>query len=219
MTDAIRLRTLADTLGFAFANESLALLALTHPSCRDRRGDNQRLEFLGDAVLQLASAQMLYFAIDRPEGVLTRLRASLVCGATLARIGRGLGLNKLIRVADGANANIDSVLGDGVEALLAAVYLDRGMDAAQALAQRWLEPLLAELDDQAIDEKSQLQERLAALGRSAPVYADERTGGSEHAPVFASAVTVNGECLGRGTGNSKKAAQKAAARAALSQLD
>jgi ribonuclease-3 len=216
---------LESRLGYVFRDRTLVRRALTHPSyvLKDREPDNQRLEFLGDAVLQLSVSQALYRRYpEMKEGKLTRRRAALVCEANLAGIARRLGLGGQLLLSNGEELlhgrENPSILGDAMEAVIAAVYLDGGFPAAVSLVERLMgdfEPIST--DDK--DAKSILQEMLQARGEAAPVYEIIDQQGPPHARVFtARALRGSGEEIGRGTGDRKQRAEEAAAAAALAAL-
>ncbi len=214
---------LTEALGYEFRRPELLRLALTHPSMGPE--NNQRLEFLGDAVLEYLISDMLYARYpDRHEGALTHLRQLLVCEAALSGIGRTLGLGEALIMEAGEETtggrSKPSVLCDAVEAVLAAVYLDGGLEAARGVVERiWPDAESVQLPMN--DAKSRLQERLQVKGQSlpAPVYEILASDGPSHAPTFEAAVYHGGRELARGTGHSKKAAEQAAALAALAALD
>ncbi len=197
--------------------------ALTHPSFANesRAPDNQRLEFLGDAVLGLCVSELL--AANFPnadEGALTRMRSALVNADALARWARTVDIGNCIMLGRGARASGErdqtNVLADAVEAIVAAVYEALGLDAARALVKEVVrEPLVATdlLDGR--DPKSELQERLQAQGLAAPVYRVIDTRGPPHEPVFVVAVLLDERVLAQGEGRSKRLAERAAAAAAL----
>lgn len=202
--------------------------ALTHPSYaneRRLRRHNQRLEFLGDAVLGFCVSELLVSRYpDADEGTLTRLRAQLVNSEALASWARKNGLADELRLGRGADASglreSTNVLADALEALLAAVYLDVGLDAARRLCERIVESELP-LEDRvgARDPKSELQERLQALGGGAPTYELVEAGGPAHERWFKVSVRHGGRALGEGFGRSKRAAERAAAALALESDD
>ena len=198
--------------------------ALTHPSYRnERRGirDNQRLEFLGDAVLGFCTSELLWDRFpEADEGVLTRLRARLVNAEALAAWARNNGLAEAIRLGRGAQAGnlgaSTNVLADAVEALIAAAYLDSGLDAARRACQVVVGPALAGLDVEAArDPKSELQERVQAEGLEPPTYRVVDSGGPAHEPWFAVLVSVGDAVVAEGRGRSKRLAERAAASQAL----
>ncbi len=217
------LKRVTDALGYTFRDEALLRRALTHPSAGQKgREDNQRLEFLGDAVLQYLMSDKLYRAhpADR-EGSLTHMRALLVCEAALSQIAAGLGIGEALVMDKGeeltGGRTKPSVLCDAMEAVLAAVYLDGGMDAARAVIERcW--PEEGEVARPMQDSKGQLQELLQKNGGETPTYAITGTSGPPHDPVFEAAVYRDGQEIARGTGRTKKQAEQAAALAALKVL-
>ncbi len=202
--------------------------ALTHPSFSNeqrgpRRPDNQRLEFLGDAVLGLLVSELLMKRFpSAQEGELSRMRSLLVNTDALAAWARKVGLGQALRVGRGADAagerDRDNVLADAVEALMGAVYLDRGEAAARALAAEVVADPIGRLEaGQAAgrDPKSELQERVQAEGGSSPRYRVIGSEGPDHQRVFIVVVEVAGRVVGEGRGRSKKLAEQAAARAAI----
>ncbi len=203
--------------------------ALTHPSLANERpglAHNQRLEFLGDAVLGLCASEELYRAFpDADEGLLTRLRSQLVNAEALAAWGRHVGLPSLLRVGRGASGaglrESTNVLADAVEALIAAAYLEGGLSAAQRVSSAIVQYGLAAAGPMGSlrDPKSLLQERLQALGQPAPQYQLVEATGPAHERRFRVRVSSVGGELGEGDGRSKRAAEQAAAAAALEMLE
>ncbi len=197
--------------------------ALTHPSFANESHapDNQRLEFLGDAVLGLCVSELLSANFpNADEGALTRMRSALVNAEALARWARTVDVGNCIALGRGARASGErdqtNVLADAVEAIVAAVYEARGLDAARALVREVVrEPLAATdlLDGR--DPKSELQERLQAEGLAAPIYRVVETRGPPHEPIFVVAVILGDRILGQAEGRSKRLAERAAAAAAL----
>jgi ribonuclease III len=213
---------------FGISEESPLLEeALTHPSfANEVRAVRhyQRLEFLGDAVLGLCATEMLFEKFpEADEGSLTRFRARLVNSDALAQWALENELGDALRLGRGADASglrkSRSVLADLVEALVAVAYLEGGIDGGRSACRRVLEPALADLEaDARRDPKSELQERVQKTGVSAPVYQVFESGGSSHDPWFVVDVVVGGEKLAQGRGRSKRAAERAAATAALKKL-
>lgn len=212
-------------IGHQFEDASLLDLALTHPSYALTHGcqDNQRLEFLGDAVLELCVSRVLYARFPAlREGQLTRRRAALVCEASLARAARRFGIGECLKLDRGeelaGGRENPSILADAMESVLAAVYLDAGMEAASALVDRAMgdyEP--GERVER--DAKSALQEYLQGLGEETPAYEIIAQDGPPHARVFTARVLrADGTELGRGRGARKQRAEEAAAGAALEVL-
>ena len=214
-------------LGYVFRQPELLTRALTHPSWEGvntgDRQDNQRLEFLGDAVLQLCVSNELYARFPgMREGQLTRRRAALVCEANLAELGRRLDLGGMLKMSAGEEAlggrSNPSILCDAVEAVIAAIWLDGGYGPVSSLIAGWMGDFTpAVVIDR--DAKSELQELLQSKGEKAPVYEILSEEGPPHARVFAArALRETGEELGRGTGTRKQRAEEAAAAAALRQM-
>ena len=184
------------------------------------RPSNERLEFLGDAVLGLVVAEMAYrHHDDLPEGKLTDLRKSVVNAAALAEVALEVGIGPCLRLGKGEDAaggrSKPSILSDAFEAVLGAVYLDGGMQAAAALVERLLADrmVLAAQRLDRLDHKTLLQELTARLHDSAPVYVLSDTG-PDHDKRFFATVIVQGVAVGRGEGRSKKTAEQAAAEQA-----
>ena len=216
----------ARRIGHAFRDPILLEEALTHRSYQnehpEERAHNERLEFLGDAVLGMIVAEALMrLSPEASEGQLTQRRAALVNERTLARIAGGLGLGEALRLGRGEEKNNGrekpSILADTVEAMVGAVYLDGGIDAARDVVRG----LLGEaLDDAAsgtvhADVKTALQERLQAGGGGTPSYHVVATSGPEHLKEFEVEIVLNDAVIARGKGRSKKEAEKDAARNAL----
>ena len=211
------MKKLMEALGYTFRDETLLRRALTHPSMG--REDNQRLEFLGDAVLQYLMSDRLFrrHPEDR-EGKLTHLRALLVCEASLSQIAERLGIGEALIMDRGeeltGGRKKPSVLCDAMEAVLAAVYLDGGLDAARAVMERcW--PGEEEVSRPMQDSKGLLQEKYQRNGGETPVYRIIGTSGPHHDPVFEAAVYQQDQLLATGTGKTKKQAEQAAAVKAL----
>jgi len=209
-----------EALGYSFRDEALLRRALTHPSMG--KEDNQRLEFLGDAVLQYLMSDRLYrkHPEDR-EGALTHMRALLVCEAALSSIAKRLGIGEALVMDRGeeltGGRTKPSVLCDAMEAVLAAVYLDGGMEAARAVVERcW--PEEGEVSRPMQDSKGQLQEILQKNGGTTPEYRITGTSGPPHAPEFEARVYQEGKELGTGTGRTKKQAEQAAALEAIRRI-
>lgn len=208
-------------LGYTFTDAALLRLALTHPSLK--RQDNQRLEFLGDAVLEFLVSDLLYRKYpDWQEGDMTARRAALVCEETLCLLARQLALGQALMMGHGeeqtAGRDKPSILADTFEAVLAALYLDGGMTAARTLVERLFaheETLCAHRDR---DDKTRLQEYTQAHGMELPAYQIVLEEGPPHDRQFTAEVSVLGQTCGTGTGNSKKAAEQAAAKQALARL-
>lgn len=205
-------------IGHTFGRHGLLRQALTHPSVG--HGDNQRLEFLGDAVLELCVSEKIYEKHpEMQEGAMTRLRQMLVReeklaqAAAQARLGDYLRMDRSCEVTGGRRN--PSVLCDAFEAVLAAVYLDGGLDAARAMVARLIGDCSETGEN---DAKSALQEYLQAQGHPMPVYATVGEEGPPHDRVFTAAVLIEGREIARGSGTSKKRAEQEAAGAALRMI-
>ena len=218
-------------LNHRFVNQTLLQQALTHPSYlnearQEGATDYQRLEFLGDAVLGLLLADLLYQQFPGlPEGDLSRLRSSLVDQPRLAGLAVDAGIASLILMGKGAEREggrtNPSILADVFEALIGAIYCDAGFVAVQKVIKQIYTPLVAAIGSGASaqhDAKSELQELLAARKQPTPVYNLVDQQGPDHDRLFSVAVVVDGTVLGQGQGRSKKAAQQSAAEAALARL-
>lgn len=219
-------QALLDALGVGLSDELLSL-ALTHRSYAYEHGGlptNERLEFLGDSVLGLVVTDTLYRRHpDLPEGQLAKLRASVVNMRALAGVGRTLGLGDYLYLGRGEEStggrDKSSILADTVEALLGAVYLDAGMQAAAELVHRLVDPLLEQAASlgAGLDWKTSLQEMTSTAGLGVPEYLIDEDG-PDHAKVFSAVARVAGEPLGEGTGRSKKEAEQQAAATAWQTL-
>ncbi len=216
-------------LGCPIQNEALLRLALTHPSLAHESGEptphNQRLEFLGDAVLQLVLTEKLYAHFPTfDEGQLSKSRAKLVNGETLASLGRAVGLGQHLILSRGEDANggrdRSSTLADAFEAVLGAIYLDAGLMTARDFILREFEAAISGLDALPGIEnpKGELQELLQARSATAPEYVLVSATGPDHDRIFECTVQHGGNVLARGTGRSKKGAESDAALAALKIL-
>ncbi len=202
--------------------------ALTHRSAlaEGAPASNERLEFLGDAVLGLIVTETLYRLFpDTSEGELSRARALVVSRRTLSQVAKTLGVNAMLRLSAGEEAQggrqRSSILADALEALIAAVYLQGGLEEARRFVERILGDLIRRAPDasRAHDYKSRLQERTHALLRQTPQYVVISETGADHDKTFCVEVRLEDVVLGTGTGKSKKEAEQAAAREALSKLD
>ena len=217
--DAVR--GLQESLGHRFADLSLLACALTHPSFPSR-ANNQRLEFLGDAVLQLCVSELLYGGGNDKEGRLTFKRQRLVCEEALADVARGIGLGPCLLMEDSFRAQggdaQDSVLADAMEAVLAAVYLDGELlSAREAVRKLWGDRISSAEPN--LDPKGALQAWAAGKGLPEPEYRLTGEEGPPHARTFSITLCLDGREISRGQGKSKKLAQQDAARAALKTLE
>jgi len=218
-------------LGHSFVNAQLLRQALTHASFgherRQHTPDNQRLEFLGDAVLQLAVTEELYLRFPHlPEGQLTVLRARLVNRHHLQLLAQGLGLGEHLILGRGEEnregRQRGSILADAVEAVIGAVFFEAGWAVARPIVLRLLEPSLAAMAREGgaakVNPKGSLQEKLQAEGEHPPLYRCVSETGPAHAKIYEVVVEWQGRELGRGQGASKKIAETLAATAALDAL-
>ncbi len=225
---AVAIAALQERLGHAFADTALLERALTHASASGggvRVADNERLEFLGDRVLGLAIAHALLVREgEAGAGALAKRFAGLVSRAACARVAREIGLGAALRLAGGETRsgarNHETILGDGCEAVMAALYLELGFERTKEIILGLWEPLLAEeVDPAAANPKSALQEWAAARGFAAPIYRLISRAGPDHQPTFVVEVEVSGHEAVTGEGGSLQAAQKAAALTLLSHLE
>ncbi len=222
-------RELERELGYRFRDRSLLEQALVHPSYRYETdgvdADNQRLEFLGDAVLGMLTAAYLYEAHpDKPEGDLTSLRSQVTSGRALAAIGAQMGLGEYLKIGRGEERSGGrtraSNLTDAVEALIGAAWRDGGMKAAEKVIRRLVLPAVAglESDGAAANPKGRLQELAQARWKQSPVYTLTATEGPAHEACFTVEVRLpDGGCW-TGQGQGKRAAETAAARVALENM-
>lgn len=215
--------TLEQRLGHVFADRALLERALTHASVRGlgrKVEHNERLEFLGDRVLALVVAErLLELHPEEPEGQLSKRLNSVVDRASCARIARGLGMPDALRHVAGsahkASTASDTILGDACEALLAAVYLDAGLETARAIILRLWDNELTAAPPVSANPKAALQEWLASMKRGLPIYEITDRSGPAHAPLFTVTVTAEGVAPGVAQGRSRQEAEKAAALAVL----
>jgi ribonuclease III len=225
--DAAPFSELDRALGVRFGDAVLRQMALTHRSYAFERGQtitNERLEFLGDSVLGVVVTDMAYRTYpDMPEGQLAKLRAAIVNMTALAEVSRALGLGEYLLLGKGeeqsGGRDKASILADGLEAVLGAVYLDLGMDAARVLIERLFRPRMEAYarGEGARDYKTILQELASQSVRSLPEYR-LRDEGPDHEKEFTATVFLSGQMFGRGTGRSKKEAEQRAAREAYERL-
>ena len=221
---------LASKVGYKFKNENLAAEALTHRSHFNEHpsapGHNERLEFLGDAVLDLIIAdELMRLMPDAHEGELTKYRASLVNEQSLAAIARRLDLGSALRLGNGEEKNNgrekSSILSNVVESVAGAIYLDGGLEAVKETSAAWFAELMVHVNEGRLieDPKTALQEHLQATGRAAPQYHVVKESGPDHLKIFEVEVRSSGNVLAKGSGRSKKEAEKTAAKIAWSQID
>ncbi len=221
------IRKLQENIGCFFDDPSLLIRALTHSSFINEHPEltkedcNERLEFLGDAVLEMISSDFLYREYGGcMEGELSRMRVTLVCEMALADIARTLDLGNCLRMGKGmeksGGRNSDALISDALEALIAAIYLDRGFEEAKRFVA---ERILSDNENRRLfyDAKTILQEMAQEKG-CAVHYRDLPSEGAEHERVFRSAAMIGEEIFGEGTGPSKKKAEQSAAYTAISAI-
>ncbi|MBE6910715.1 MAG: ribonuclease III [Ruminococcaceae bacterium] len=224
------MRALEDALGYRFENQELLREALRHSSyANEHRGaeatSNERLEFLGDSVLGFVTAEFLFRRRpDSPEGELTRIRARLVCEESLYEVAQRIDLGRYLCLGHGEEAGGGreraSILADATEAVIAAVYLDGGIEAASALIHRLLLDDATEVRaaEKRLDYKTALQELVQRKPGRTVVYRLTGETGPDHAKTFSVSVLLGDEVAGSGSGRSKKEAEQMAARDALEKL-
>lgn len=227
--DASTYAELEHALGYTFKDGALLERALTHPSychVEAKAAHNQRLEFLGDAVLGMVLAESLFFSLpSKREGVLTRNRSALAKGAHLSALSRDLGLAPFLRMSDAEDRNHgrerESILEDALEAVIGAVYLDSDFETARRVVGAWLGDIRERLEELLGDHnpKGRLQEHVQPIhGNGAIEYIVLRSEGPDHAKEFTTEVRICDEVVGTGQGGSKKEAEENAAQVALQNL-
>ncbi len=218
-------------LGYKFQDRDLLARSLTHKSYANERREtssshNERLEFLGDTVLGFVIGELIYRSFPNlQEGALSKIKAHLVSAATLASKGRALGIGRYLRMGAGearsGGAEKLSLLADGFEAVIAAIYLDGGLSAAEAFLRRVFGPDVTGIDIGDLsfqDYKTALQETAQALGLPLPEYRIVDEYGPDHEKIFVIQVFWDGEAFAYGRGSSKREAQRKAAKEALKRL-
>ncbi len=214
-----RIAALEQRVGYVFDNRDLATRALTHSSYGDGNKtshDNERLEFLGDRILGILTAEKLYHHSTEPEGTLARRLNALVRKETCAKIARQLNMGDamLMSASEDKQGGREktSILGDACEAFIAAIYLDGGYTAAQAFYDAFWMPVFDQVvSKSAKDPKTSLQEKSMAIKASLPRYVVVERTGPDHKPLFVIEVTVDGVGSAKGTGKSKRDAERYAA--------
>ena len=213
-----------DLIGHAFKDAQLLVRALTHRSAGTLH--NERLEFLGDSIVNFLVAEALFEKWpSSDEGALTRMRAELVRESSLAAIARALSLGDRLFMGPGevrsGGFRRESILSDALEAVIGAIYLDAGMYACRQVVMPWFVPRIEALDpkgDTGKDAKTRLQEWLQARQRSLPIYTLESESGEEHARTFHVSCRLDDDTTGAGSGKSRRQAETRAADAVLEQL-
>ncbi len=215
---------LESSIGYAFSDKSLVEPSLVHPSYRHENSgvtnDNQRLEFLGDAALDLVAAEHLYRAYESDEGTMTKMRSSLTCTESLASIARSIELGKHLQLGRGEKcsngAERDSNLADALEAVIGAAFIDGGLDAVRHIFRKLFLPrlkLIQSLDSQ--NPKGLLQEICQKNGKGMPIYRILEEHGPAHDRTFSVAVIIDEVEIATGAASSKGRAERSAAVAAI----
>jgi ribonuclease-3 len=222
------IKDLETAIGYRFHNISLLQNALTHSSYANERWhnsllSNERLEFLGDSVLGMLVAEYLYRTFpDRPEGELTRMRADMVCEKTLANVANSIGLGEHLLLGHGEEQSKgrtrNSILADAMESVIAACFLDGGMEAAEGIVKRFILTEVPVKKMHNADYKTALQELVQQKKNQVLAYSLIGESGPDHDKQFVVAVSLNGKPVGQGTGTSKKRAEQMAAQAAIALL-
>ncbi len=222
------IKDLEAAIGYRFHNISLLQNALAHSSYANERWhdglkSNERLEFLGDSILGMQVADYLYRNFpDRPEGDLTRMRADMVCEKTLAMVAGRLNLGEHLLLGkgeeQGGGRSRNSILADAVESVIAACYLDGGMEAAVQFIQKFILVNVPTKKLHNTDYKTVLQERVQQKKHQVISYALVGESGPDHDKQFQVALSINGQEISTGTGSSKKRAEQDAARVAMEKL-
>ena len=222
------IEALEQALGYTFRDKSLLRNALTHSSYANEMYhesllSNERLEFLGDSILGMLVAEYLYRSFpDRPEGELTRMRADMVCEKTLAKVANEIHLGEHLLLGhgeeQGGGRTRDSILADAVESVIAASFLDGGIQAAKKFIQTFIlvEVPVSQLHN--VDYKTKLQELVQQKKNQVLTYELTAESGPDHDKHFAVAVSLNGTVVGQGEGTSKKRAEQESARDAIGKL-
>lgn len=212
-------------IGYVFTNGALLVRAITHASLSSpTRPDNERLEFLGDRVLGLVMSEALFTAdLAASEGQLAPRFNALVRKETCAEVARAIGLGDVLKLGRSemlsGGRRKDALLGDALEAVIAAVYLDGGFDAARALILRLWSGRIQDVAQDARDAKSALQEWAQGRGMAPPIYAETARSGPDHQPVFTVEVRVESGEVERAVAGSKRLAEQTAARALLARME
>ena len=222
------IKDLEEAIGYRFHNISLLQNALTHSSFANERWhnsllSNERLEFLGDSILGMLVAEYLYRNFpDRPEGELTRMRADMVCEKTLASVAARIHLGDHLMLGhgeeQGGGRSRDSILADAVESVIAACFLDGGIEAAQRFIRTFILVEVPVSQMHNADYKTKLQELVQQKKNQVLSYTLTGERGPDHDKHFTVAVSLNGGMVGQGEGRSKKRAEQEAARAAIRNL-
>ena len=222
------IKDLETAIGYRFRNISLLQNALTHSSYANERWhnsllSNERLEFLGDSVLGMLVAEYLYGTFpDRPEGELTRMRADMVCEHTLATVANRIGLGEHLLLGHGeerlGGRSRESILADATESVIAACFLDGGLEAAAQFVKKYILVEVPVSRPNNMDYKTALQEQVQQKKNQVLSYVLVGQSGPDHDKLFDVEVSLNGTVVGKGSGRSKKRAEQMAAKAAMEKL-
>jgi len=222
------IKELETAIGYRFQNITFLQNALAHSSYANERWhnslmSNERLEFLGDSILGMVVADHLYRSFpNRPEGELTRMRADMVCERALAKVANQIGLGGHILLGkgeeQGGGRSRESILADAVESIIAACYLDGGMDAAKRFVERFVLSDVPVTKLHNTDYKTALQELVQQKKNQTIQYTLVGESGPDHDKQFRVELSINGEVIGSGTGTSKKRAEQEAAKTAIEAL-
>ena len=227
--DELQIKELQKKIGYRFKNKSLLVKSMTHSSYANEKqkitnGNNERLEFLGDSLLGMSVAILIYgLKPELSEGKMTKLRAELVCERSLADIARELDLGVYLLLGRGEKSaggqSRPSILSDAFEAMLGAIYLDGGFKPVEKLIVKYFTPLLNNPVKSYKDYKTKLQEVVQEKPGQKLVYEITGEQGPDHEKQFTVDVKINGKIIGTGTGKNKKSAEQAAAKAALAIIE
>ncbi len=222
------MQSLEEKIGYKFNNQEILVQACTHSSYSHENNsvkDNERLEFLGDAVLELTVSDFLYVNYPKlTEGQLTKLRASIVCETNLAKIGRLIGIGDCLKLGKGEEQTggrlRDSIISDAFEAIIGACYLDGGFESTKTILKNLVLTDIDDFDENFVqqDFKTQLQEIIQGYSKKPVVYNIINESGPDHEKCFIAQAMHNGRELGRGKGKSKKDAERKAAYQALRKI-
>ena len=227
MTNHLNLEEFERKIEYCFSDKSLLILALTHSSYanenkKGKHENNERLEFLGDAVLDMVVSEYMYRHFPKmPEGELTKLRAAVVCEGSLAALSRSLGIGRCLLLGKGEEStggrDRDSILADAFEAIIGAICIDGGMEAATKYIEGFMISCIEHTKNhfRNLDCKTHLQEIIQKVSKVPLQYVIIDEQGPDHDKVFVAEVTHEGKILGKGSGKSKKEAEQSAANNAL----
>ncbi len=214
------MREFLHNLNIEYVNLDIYIQSITHPSYENEHPqakNNQRLEFLGDAIFDVVVSEFLFTNESLNEGDMTKRRAMYVCEKALCRYAAAIKLETVIKVGKGVGEISDAILADAFESFIAAIYIDLGIDKVKEFCKIYIFPALSTGEFEIIDYKSKLQE-LVQVDKRAVEYTQINRSGPSHEPVFEIGVYLDGILLGSGIGKSKKLAEQNAAKSALSKM-